>query len=91
MKYEIKNIQPDSYFRFVFFVTLIAGAVLASAYLIISIFTGLFILGIIIFAFGVPVLALIAASLFYLIAKVYNIFALKFGGIIIYLDNKLKN
>ncbi len=83
MKYEVNNIYPVSIFRFVFFITLIFSALLSFIYVIISIFTGYLILAIIIFAFGVPLLSLILAVLFYILGIIYNVFAKKFGGILI--------
>lgn len=83
MKYELTEISVGSVFRLVFFVTLVIGGFLSLLYMLISIFTGRIVIALLIFAVGVPLLALFKAVISIICVSVYNIFAKKFGGIII--------
>ncbi len=88
MRYEVKQIDPISVFRLVFFLTLILGGIASLIFIIISLFIGKLLLAILIFAVGVPLVALIKAFFVYLFILIYNLFAKKFGGIIIYISNE---
>ena len=81
MKYYINNIDSTSAFRLYFFITLITAGSFALAFLFISIFIGLFWLGLLIFVVGVPLLAFITGGIVYIDTQVYSVFSEKFGGI----------
>ena len=81
MKYNIEEIYPGTAFRFVFFLILIICGFFSFIYLLISIFMNQFLIGILIFAIGVPLLALLGGFAAYIKAIIYTIFAKKFGGI----------
>ncbi|MBU1078033.1 MAG: hypothetical protein KKH98_12120, partial [Spirochaetes bacterium] len=73
-----------------FFITLILGGLFSFIFLLISLFLGYFLLGILIFTVGVPLLALITGSIVYLDSLIYSVFAKKFGGIDIELKKEEK-
>ena len=81
MKYNIEEIYPGTAFRLVFFIILIIFGFLSFIYLLISVFIHQLLLGLLIFAIGVPLLALLGGFAAYIQAIIYTIFAKKFGGI----------
>ncbi len=81
MKYRIEKIYPGSAFRLYFFITLITGGAFALIFLFVSIFLGIFWLGLLVFTAGVPLLAVLTGGLVYIDSHIYTLFAEKFGGI----------
>lgn len=86
MKYELTEIDSGSVFRLVFFTLLIILGFIGLIVIVITLITGRLVLGIIFFIVGAPLIAFLKASLFWIISKIYNIFAKKFGGININID-----
>jgi len=86
MKHQITEINSGSVFRLIFFVTLVIGGFLSLLYILISIFIGRIVIALLIFVVGVPLLALLKAIIGVICVSIYNIFAKKFGGIIINIE-----
>lgn len=83
MRYELNYIEPGSVFRLIFFIILVIGGLLSLIYIVISIFIGRIVIALIIFAVVVPIVAFLKAGIAWICVNIYNIFAKKFGGIMI--------
>ncbi len=81
MKYIIEKIYPETVFRIYFFTFLIIGECFGLLFLFISLFLGWFLIGLLVFLVGIPLLALIIGIFGYIGTYIYSAFAEKFGGI----------
>lgn len=91
MKYLIEKIYPYSVFRFTFFLVLIVGGLFAFIFLIVSVFLHQFLIALLIFIVGIPLLAFVKGLIASGLALLYSTFAKKFGGLSIEVKEETTN